>query len=59
MLNSFNNLRVSLVTEADTSVLRLPSKERETAIDGFFNRLAQLVERRFDTGPHFEIILLR
>jgi hypothetical protein len=35
----FNNLRVSLITEADTGVLRLPSEERETAIDSFFNRL--------------------
>jgi hypothetical protein len=34
-------------------------EERETAIDSFFNRLAQLVERRLDARAHFEIILLR
>jgi hypothetical protein len=37
-------------------VLRLPSEERETAIDSFFNRLAQLVERRLDARAHFEIM---
>lgn len=59
MLNSFNYLRVPLVTEADTGVLRFPTKDREMVVDSFLDRLAQLVQRRFDARAHFEIILLR